>query len=65
MIKEEKPDLMLNPTGVEKLLLKAKEQERNRKMIPVRINKITVVMLSPENNNENYITKLKNRYNKY
>lgn len=65
MIKEEKPDLMLNPSGVEKLLLKAKEQEGNKKVIPVRINNITVVLLSPEKHNENYITKLRNRYNKY
>lgn len=65
MIKEDKPDLKDNPTGADRLLVIAKEQEGNREKIPVRINKITVVMLSPENNNENYITKLKNRYNKY
>jgi hypothetical protein len=65
MIKDEKPDLMVNPSGVEKVLLKAKEQEAGKKSIPVRINNITVVLLSPEKCNENYITRLKNRYNKY
>lgn len=65
MIKDEKPNLMENPTGVEKLLSKVKEQERNMNLSPVRINKITVVLLSPERYNENYISKLKHKYNKY